>query len=134
MNSSGISPKNPPSGGGSCQKSPLNNTFKPPNGRCIPRAFFLKGHEARATARNLQSMSASKRALTILISSMISQRHCKSCLATSSCFRKFADVVVACFFLRILASSSHDELYPLLRDLPSQLAKRLRGSVLRFIF
>ena len=38
--STGFSPRNPPSGGGSCQTSSLNKTFRPPSERCMP-CFFL---------------------------------------------------------------------------------------------
>ena len=69
--------------------------------------IFMKGLVARDSERSLQSISASTRALTILISSMMSQRHCSNCFAISCCFRNSKEFVF-CFSIHWQIQSMMD--------------------------
>ena len=75
--SSGIAAIEPPFGGSNWLKSPLNNKLIPPKARSLPSKPVFKVDPLRTMALNLRSISARNDGLIMLISSMISQRHCK---------------------------------------------------------
>ena len=85
MNSAGIFPRKPPLGGGSCQRSPLSKTFKPPNGKM--RLSCPRLCDCTSTTKSLSFIStyANKAAPTIPNSSIINQRQYKNRSATSFC-------------------------------------------------
>ena len=75
-------PRKPPSGGTSCEKSPQTRTFKPPNGRSMPSLPSFAVPISRTILRSFTSSSARSLALTMLILSMMSHRHCSTRFAT----------------------------------------------------
>ena len=84
-NCQGTSPMNVPRGGGSWYRSPANTTFRPPNGRTAPsKVPYLATLRSRMISRQRRSNCANSSALTMLNSSMMSQRHCSVAKLNSS--------------------------------------------------
>ena len=81
----GICPRKVPRGGGSCHRSPDRMTLSPPKGAtqlgfCLP--YFVV-ETSKTSWRHRASRRANISALTMLISSISSQRHCTACCARS---------------------------------------------------